>query len=229
MPDEPEAIVRLEGVTKVYRMGDERVHALRGVDFEIKEGEYVAITGTSGSGKSTALQLMGILDVPTQGRLTIAGRRTDRLSDREQARLRGRAIGFVFQYFHLYPTLSALDNVALPMTIRGTAESVRRKRAKKLLQDIGLGDRLRHMPHQLSGGQRQRVAIARALANDPPLLLADEPTGNLDSTTSHEIMELLAALREQGHTLVIVTHDPDIARQADRVIRLTDGRVEVAP
>ncbi len=217
--------ISLENVTKTFRMGDVEVRALNDVSFSVAEGEFVAITGPSGSGKSTALQLIGLLDRPTSGRLTIAGKRADKLRDGAQSRLRARSIGFVFQYFHLYPTLNAVDNVALPMAVIGAGVKARRHRAAELLRSVGLESRLHHRPHELSGGQRQRVAIARAMVNKPKILLADEPTGNLDSATGRDVLALLNQQHEEGTTLVIVTHDPEIAANADRIIHLLDGRI----
>ncbi len=219
--------IALEEVTKTFRMGDVEVHALDHVTFEVRQGEFVAITGPSGSGKSTALQLIGLLDKPTSGRLLVSGRRADRLGDRAQARFRARSIGFVFQYFHLYPTLSALDNVALPMAVVGVGVRPRRERAAQLLQTVGLESRLHHKPHELSGGQRQRVAIARAMANDPAIILADEPTGNLDTRTGEEVLDLLCQRHDEGTTLIVVTHDAEIAARADRIIALRDGRIDL--
>ncbi len=217
--------ISLENVTKTFRMGDVEVRALNDVSFSVAEGEFVAITGPSGSGKSTALQLIGLLDRPTSGRLTIAGKRADKLRDGAQSRLRARSIGFVFQYFHLYPTLNAVDNVALPMAVIGAGVKARRHRAAELLRSVGLESRLHHRPHELSGGQRQRVAIARAMVNKPKILLADEPTGNLDSATGRDVLALLNQQHDEGTTLVIVTHDPEIAANADRIIHLLDGRI----
>lgn len=219
------AVISLEGIKKFYPLGKEGVWALRGVSFEIGQGELVAIIGPSGSGKSTLMHILGCLDVPTEGSYRLAGRETTLLSDRELARLRNQEIGFVFQTFHLLPRYTALENVALPLVYAGVPKRERLKRAQAMLEAVGLGDRLHHRPNELSGGQRQRVAIARALVNNPSLLLADEPTGNLDSATSEEIMKLFLALHARGHTVVIVTHEPDIAAYAHRVITLRDGQV----
>ncbi|MCX8112392.1 MAG: ABC transporter ATP-binding protein [Bacteroidia bacterium] len=218
-------VIKVEGIKKFYPLGAEGVWALRGVSFEIEQGELVAIIGPSGSGKSTLMHILGCLDVPTTGRYSLAGRDTTGLSDLELARLRNREIGFVFQSFHLLPRYTALENVALPLVYAGISRRERLKRAQAMLEAVGLGDRLHHRPNELSGGQRQRVAIARALINKPSLLLADEPTGNLDSTTSEEILRLFLELNRQGHTVVIVTHEPDIAARTHRQIVLRDGLV----
>ncbi len=219
-------IVRAENLVKVYRMGKVDVRALDGVSLTIPEGEFLAIMGPSGSGKSTLMNLIGCLDKPTSGTLLVDGQDVTRLGDRRLAKLRGRTIGFVFQTFNLIPRISALDNVLLPMGLVGAIpKSQRRKRAIELLEQVGLGHRVRHMPNELSGGERQRVAIARALANDPKLLLADEPTGNLDTKTGRAILELFKELHRQGRTIVLVTHDPDVASYAERIVRLVDGRI----
>ena len=219
-------IVRAENLVKVYRMGKVDVRALDGVSLTIPEGEFLAIMGPSGSGKSTLMNLIGCLDKPTLGTLLVDGQDVTRLGDRRLAKLRGRTIGFVFQTFNLIPRISALDNVLLPMGLVGAIpKAKRRKRAIELLEQVGLGHRVRHMPNELSGGERQRVAIARALANDPKLLLADEPTGNLDTKTGRAILELFKELHRQGRTVVLVTHDPDVASYAERIVRLVDGRI----
>ena len=219
-------LLRLEGVTKVYRMGQVEVPALRGVDLTIDPGAFLAIMGPSGSGKSTLLHIAGLLDRPTSGRVLWAGDEVSSLRSARLAELRGRHIGFVFQTFNLMPTLSALENVELPLVFQGERPRKRRQRAAQLLALVGLADRQRHRPGQLSGGERQRVAIARALASDPQLLLADEPTGNLDSVSGREILEVLQDLNERGKTLVLVTHDVEAAKVARNILRMRDGRIE---
>jgi len=214
-----------ERLQRVYRMGDSEVRALRGVDFSISLGESVAIMGPSGSGKSTLLHLLGLLDRPTAGRYLFAGVDTALLDDDHSAALRNRAIGFVFQNFNLVSGETALDNVAAPLVYAGVKRKERNERAREALDRVGLSDRLHHDPSQLSGGQRQRVAIARALVTRPPLLLADEPTGNLDSTSSADIFSLLAQLHSEGLTLVTITHDPRIAARAERVLQVEDGQI----
>jgi putative ABC transport system ATP-binding protein len=213
-------------VVRAYRMGDATVTAVRGVSLQIERGEFAAITGPSGCGKSTLLHLLGAVDVPSSGTVTIDGRDTSALSDRDATDFRLRHIGFVFQRFYLMPTLSAAENVELPMAEAGVGRAARRARARELLGYVGLGDRAGHRPTQLSGGEQQRVAIARALANEPSLLLADEPTGELDAATGEQLLELFGRLNRDGTTLVFVTHDAVVARAAARVIRLKDGRVE---
>jgi putative ABC transport system ATP-binding protein len=218
--------IRTEDLWKTYEMGAEHLHALRGVSIEIHKGEYVAIMGPSGSGKSTLMNLIGCLDSPTKGRYWLAGRLVSELNDDELAYIRNKEIGFVFQTFNLLPRATALHNVELPMIYNGTPSEERLDRAKKALSQVDLADRMMHKPNELSGGQRQRVAIARALVNSPSILLADEPTGNLDSQTGEEIMALFARLHQQGNTIILVTHESDIAAHAHRVIRLRDGKVE---
>ena len=222
-------LVDARALTKTYRMGGDVVHALDGVDLAIEQGELVAIIGASGSGKSTLMNLLGCLDTPSSGSYRLAGIPVDRLDDEQLAEVRNRHIGFVFQSFHLLPRQSALDNVMLPLVYRRRdpiAPDERRRRAVEVLERVGLGDRMHHKPTELSGGQRQRVAIARALINDPSLLFADEPTGNLDSKTSEEILALLVELsRTHGRTVVVVTHEPDVARRCNRTVQLKDGRV----
>src|SRR5690348_11364326 len=219
-------VIKTEGLTKVYEMGAEQVHALRGVDLEIKKGEYVAIMGPSGSGKSTLMNLIGCLDTPSSGNYWLAGRLVSELDDDELAYIRNKEIGFVFQTFNLLPRATALHNVELPLIYNGTPAEERLERAKQAIAQVDLTERMMHKPNGLSGGQRQRVAIARALVNHPSILLADEPTGNLDSATGEEIMALFARLHEQGNTIILVTHEPDIAAHAHRVIRLRDGKIE---
>lgn len=218
------AIIELRRVWKTYKMGDNNVHALQGIDLDIHEGEFVAIQGPSGSGKSTAMNLVGCLDIPSKGEIYLAGQNISKLSESDLAQIRGRKIGFIFQKFNLIETLTALENVMLPMTFQGIPEHERKKRATQLLSQFGLGDRMDHKPNQLSGGQQQRVAIARSLAVNPPVILADEPTGNLDSKTGKEVMAFLRELNEkQGKTIVLVTHDDVLAHVADRIEFLKDG------
>ena len=223
-----EAIVALEGVWKVYRMGRRRrieVEALRGVDLQVTRGEFLAVMGPSGSGKSTLLHLMGCLDRPTKGRVLFEGEDVTRLKPSALARIRNRRVGFVFQSFNLSPTLTALGNVELPMIFAGVPRKERLARARELLAKVGLRERERHLPSELSGGEQQRVAIARALANSPDLLLADEPTGNLDTETGRGILSLLSEANREGVTLVVVTHDPEVAATAGRRLRIRDGRI----
>jgi putative ABC transport system ATP-binding protein len=218
-------VIRTEALAKVYQMGAEEVHALRGVDVEIRKGEYVAIMGPSGSGKSTLMNLIGCLDSPSSGRYWLAGRLVSDLDDDELAYIRNKEIGFVFQTFNLLPRATALHNVELPLIYNGTPAEERIERAKKALERVDLVPRMHHKPNELSGGQRQRVAIARALVNNPSIVLADEPTGNLDSKTGEEIMSLFENLHEQGNTIILVTHEMDIAQHAHRVIFIRDGKI----
>ncbi|HEY6003538.1 MAG TPA: ABC transporter ATP-binding protein [Anaeromyxobacter sp.] len=218
-------LIQLEGVTKTYAMGDVEVHALRGVSLSIGRGEFTAIMGASGSGKSTLMNLLGCLDRPTAGRYLLDGRDVSRLPADDLAAIRNRTIGFVFQSFNLLSRTSALENVELPLVYAGLSNAERHARAAEALERVGLGDRTHHHPSQLSGGQQQRVAIARALVNRPRVLLADEPTGNLDSRTSEEVMALLQELGRAGITVVLVTHEPDIAEHASRVIVMRDGKI----
>jgi putative ABC transport system ATP-binding protein len=220
-----EPLVRLEDVTKVYRMGDVELRALAGVTLDLQPGEFTAIMGASGSGKSTLMNLLGCLDRPTTGRYLLEGREISRLTNDELAALRNRTIGFVFQSFNLLSRTSALENTELPLLYAGVPAAERHERARQSLQRVGLGDRLDHHPNQMSGGQQQRVAIARALVNRPRILLADEPTGNLDSHTSEDVMALFQELGQTGITVIIVTHEPDIAAYAARVITMRDGQV----
>jgi len=220
------ALISLEGIQRLYSMGDETIYALRGIDLQIKRNEYVALMGPSGSGKSTLMNLIGCLDSPSSGSYWLNGQDVAGLSDNRLAEIRNREIGFVFQTFNLLPRLTALDNVALPLVYAGVSELERRERAHDVLKQVGLQDRVGHRPNELSGGQRQRVALARALVNKPSLILADEPTGNLDSKTSVEIMEMFASIHALGNTIVLVTHEEDIARHARRMVRLKDGRIE---
>jgi putative ABC transport system ATP-binding protein len=218
-------VIRTEELTKVYEMGAEQVHALSGVDVDIRKGEYVAIMGPSGSGKSTLMNLIGCLDSPSAGRYWLAGRLVSDLDDDELAYIRNREIGFVFQTFNLLPRATALHNVELPLIYNGTPAEERVERAKKALERVDLIPRMHHKPNELSGGQRQRVAIARALVNNPSIVLADEPTGNLDSKTGEEIMNLFENLHRQGNTIILVTHEMDIAQHAHRVIFIRDGKI----
>jgi len=219
-------LIETRDLWKTYVMGTEEVHALSGVSISIESGEYVAIMGPSGSGKSTLMNLIGCLDTPTKGTYLLNGKQASQMNDDELARIRNEEIGFVFQTFNLLPRASALQNVELPMIYAGVPSKVRHERANKALEKVELGDRKNHRPNELSGGQRQRVAIARALVNNPSILLADEPTGNLDSKTGIEIMSLFARLHEGGNTIILVTHEPDVAAYAHRVIHIRDGKVE---
>jgi putative ABC transport system ATP-binding protein len=219
-------IIRLEGITREYVMGSERILALRGVDLTIARNEYVAIMGPSGSGKSTMMNMLGCLDTPSGGAYWLNGQEVSRMADDDLARVRNREIGFVFQTFNLLPRATALANVELPLVYAGVGAKERKQRAESALERVGLGERMHHKPNELSGGQRQRVAIARALVNEPSILLADEPTGNLDSATSEEIMRVFGQLHAQGQTVLVVTHEPDIAAHARRVVVLRDGRVD---
>lgn len=217
-------IIQVRGLTKVYKMGVERIHALAGLDLSIRANEFVAIMGASGSGKSTLMNMLGLLDRPTSGKYVLNGQPTHKMSAGQLSSVRNKEIGFVFQTFELLPRATALKNVALPLLYSASAFGARRK-AKLALERVGLGDRLDHKPNQMSGGQRQRVAVARALVNEPAIVLADEPTGNLDSTTSNEIMALFKGLHDQGQTIIVVTHEEEVASCADRIVRLKDGRV----
>jgi putative ABC transport system ATP-binding protein len=221
-----DVLIKTEDLWKTYVMGAEEVHALRGVSFEIMRGEYVAIMGPSGSGKSTMMNLIGCLDTPSKGSYYLNGRLVSDMNDDELAHIRNKEIGFVFQTFNLLARATALHNVELPLIYNGTPSAERKERAIKALQSVELGERMYHKPNELSGGQRQRVAIARALVNNPSIILADEPTGNLDSQTSSEIMNLLDTLHKRRNTIILVTHERDIAAHAHRVIRLLDGKVE---
>ncbi len=218
-------MIKLSGIHKTYQMGDQTVRALQGIDLHIARNELVAFIGASGSGKSTMMNIVGCLDRPSEGQYILNGRDVATMSSDELALVRNADIGFIFQSFHLLPRASALDNVAQPLIYRGIAPHERRRMATAALERVGLGGRMHHRPNELSGGQRQRVAIARALVGDPAILLADEPTGNLDSTTSAEILALIEQLHQGGQTVVIVTHEPEIAARCQRVVRLQDGRV----
>ena len=218
--------IKTENLTKVYELGAETVHALRGVNLSIRRGEYVAIMGPSGSGKSTLMNLIGCLDTPTSGKYWLAGRLVSDLDEDQLAHIRNQDIGFIFQTFNLLPRATALHNVELPMIYNGMPVEERLEKAKRALEAVELGDRMMHKPSELSGGQRQRVAIARALVNSPSILLADEPTGNLDTRTGEEIMGLFARLHQEGNSIILVTHEREIAEHADRIIHLRDGKIE---
>ncbi len=219
-----DSVIELQEVWKIYRMGEVEVPALRGLSLRVEPGEFVSIMGPSGSGKSTAMNLIGCLDTPTRGSVLLEGHDIAQYRESDLARIRGRKIGFVFQRFNLYPTLSAIENVELPLSIHEYDEKNTEKRAHELLERVGLGDRAHHMPSQLSGGEAQRVAVARALSTDPAILLADEPTGNLDSKAGEEVMDLFRELHRKGATVIVVTHEPDVAKAAKRVIWVRDGR-----
>jgi len=219
-------IIKLENVWKVYKMGEVEVQALRGINLSIPQGEFVAITGSSGSGKSTMMNLVGCLDLPTKGTIYLDDKDISKLNESDLAQTRGKKIGFIFQQFHLIPTLSALENVMLPLEFQNMPSDVARKRASEILDLVGLGDRVNHLPSQLSGGQQQRVAIARSLANNPDVILADEPTGNLDSKTGADVMKLMQNLWDkEGKTIIVVTHDLKLADYAKRIVELKDGQV----
>ena len=222
-------MIKLQGIHKSYRSGDQSVHVLKGVDLHIREGELVSIMGSSGSGKSTLLNILGILDAFDQGSYLLSGQPVMNMGETEAARLRNRMLGFVFQSFNLLPFKNAAENVALPLYYQGVGRKERNHRAEEILDQVGLGERKTFMPNQLSGGQKQRVAIARALVGKPKVILADEPTGALDSRTTQEIMELLKDIHRRGNTVVIVTHEKDVAEQTDRQIYLRDGRVSQSP
>jgi putative ABC transport system ATP-binding protein len=219
-------VIEIEGVAKLYRMGDETIHALRGVALRIHRNEYLAIMGPSGSGKSTLMNMLGCMDTPSAGRYFFNGRDVAAMSDDELAEIRNREIGFVFQTFNLLPRSTALNNVELPLIYAGVPRAERLERARAALEHVGLADRMHHRPNELSGGQRQRVAIARALVTRPSIILADEPTGNLDSRTGEDILALFEELYAQGNTLIVVTHEEDVARHARRIVRLRDGLIE---
>ena len=223
-------LIKLENVWKIYKMGDVNVNALQGMSLDVKEGEFVAIMGPSGSGKSTAVNMIGCLDVPTKGKIWLDSHDISRLSESELAQIRGKKIGFIFQQFNLIPTLSALENVTLPMIFQGVNEQERIKRAAKLLELVELSDRIHHKPTELSGGEQQRVAIARALANNPEVVIADEPTGNLDSKTGANVLDFLEKLhKEERKTIIMVTHDQNLAKVAERIEFLKDGRIVRMP
>jgi putative ABC transport system ATP-binding protein len=220
-----DVLIKTEDLWKTYIMGAEEIHALRGVSFEIHRGEYVAIMGPSGSGKSTMMNLIGCLDTPTKGKYFLNSKLVSEMNDDDLAHIRNKEIGFVFQTFNLLARATALHNVELPLIYNGTPAHERKERAMKALQDVDLGERMYHKPNELSGGQRQRVAVARALVNNPSIILADEPTGNLDSATSSEIMALFDILHQRGNTIILVTHEADIAAHAHRAVRLLDGKI----
>ncbi len=221
-----ETIISIRNMVKNYYVGNQTVRALRGVDVEIKKGEYVAIMGPSGSGKSTLMNILGALDTPTEGDYFLNGTNVSLLEDEQLAEIRNKEIGFVFQTFNLLQRYTALENVTLPLIYAGVPKHERQEKARKVLDNVGLTDRITHKPNELSGGQRQRVAVARALINNPSIILADEPTGNLDSKTSEDIMKLIADIHDLGNTVIVITHENDIAAKAERVIRLFDGKVD---
>ncbi len=218
-------LIKLQDVHKIYRLDGVEVSAINGISLSINQGDFVALIGPSGSGKSTAMNLVGCLDTATKGDIFLGKHNIQNLSESDLAQVRGKQIGFIFQIFNLIPSLNALDNVALPMMFQNVSRSVRKTKAQKLLEQVGLANRMHHLPNQLSGGQRQRVAIARALVNDPEIILADEPTGNLDTKTGEEIMKLLKDLNKQGKTIILVTHNPDLTKLANKIIRLKDGKI----
>lgn len=220
------AVIELKQIKRSFTIGDVEVQALRGVDLTINKGEYVALMGPSGSGKSTLMNILGCLDTPSSGKYWLNGNDVSEMEDDELAEIRNKEIGFVFQTFNLLARSTALDNVALPLVYAGLGRNERHERAMQALTNVGLADRVDHKPNELSGGQRQRVAIARALINTPSIILADEPTGNLDTKTSYEIMELMEKIHQQGNTVIVVTHEEDIARRAKRIVRLRDGVIE---
>lgn len=219
------AAIDLRGIVKTYQMGGESVTTLRGVSLQVHRGEFLAIVGPSGSGKSTLMNIIGCLDTPTEGKYIIDGHDTSRMNDNRLAEIRNRKIGFIFQSFHLLSQLTAIENVELPLVYRGVSAKKRREMALKALEQMGLGERMHHKPPQLSGGQQQRVAIARALAGDPPILLADEPTGALDTRTGREVLSIMRDLHAKGRTIVLITHDPRVADSAQSVVRITDGEL----
>lgn len=221
-----QSVIGIKGIGKTYRIGEVVVNALREVDLQINKGEYVALMGPSGSGKSNLMNILGCLDTPSRGKYFLNGTDVSNMTDNELAEIRNKEIGFIFQTFNLLARNTSLDNVALPLVYAGLSKKERIAKAEHALKSVGLGDRMDHRPNELSGGQRQRVAIARALVNNPSIILADEPTGNLDSKTSYEIMELIEKIHEAGNTVIIVTHEEDIAKRAKRIVRLRDGLIE---
>ena len=218
-------IIKLKDVAKYYTMGDELIKAVDGIDITINKGDFIAIVGPSGSGKSTAMNMVGALDIATKGEIYLDKTNIEHLGESELAQIRGKKIGFVFQTFNLIPTLTAIENVMLPMIFQGISYNERWERARELLDNIGLGERLDHLPNELSGGERQRVALSRALANDPDVILADEPTGNLDTKRGEEVADMFNKLSDQGKTIILVTHDLDIAKHADKIYKLKDGKI----
>jgi putative ABC transport system ATP-binding protein len=220
------SLIEIKNITKLYEMGEEKLYALSGVDLKIEKNEYVAIMGPSGSGKSTLMNIIGCLDTPTSGDYILNGKDVHEMDDDELAEIRNKEIGFVFQTFNLLPRSNALHNVELPLVYSGVSRSERLKRAEEALANVGLADRMAHKPNELSGGQRQRVSIARALVNNPSLILADEPTGNLDTKTGEEIMALIKELNDRGNTIIMVTHEEDIAMHAHRIVKIRDGMIE---
>lgn len=221
-----DSVIKVRDLAKIYQIGNQEVHALRTIDLDINRNEYVALMGPSGSGKSTLMNILGCLDTPSRGAYYLNGEDVSKKEDDELAEVRNREIGFVFQTFNLLPRYSSLENVALPLIYKGVGKAERLERAREVLTQVGLGDRMDHKPNELSGGQRQRVAVARALVNKPSIILADEPTGNLDTKTSYEIMSLLDDIHSLGNTIILVTHEEDIALRAKRIVRLRDGVVE---
>ena len=219
------AVIELQNIIKEYKLGREKLRVLHGIDLVVEQGEFIALMGPSGSGKSTLMNIIGCLDTPTKGEYTLQGQKVNDLKDDDLAKVRNESIGFIFQNFNLMPKMTALENVELPLIYAGDSAKTRKIKAEKSLSNVGLSDRMNHKPNELSGGQRQRVAVARALVNEPSLLLADEPTGNLDTNTSIEIMNLFHELHDLGNTIIIVTHEEDIAKHAHRIVRLTDGQV----
>ena len=218
-------LIKLEDVHKIYNLEGIEVPAINGISLSINKGDFVALIGTSGSGKSTAMNLVGCLDLASKGEIYLRENNIENLSESDLAQIRGKQIGFIFQVFNLIPSLTALENVALPMTFQGVSRNIRSKKARELLEQVGLKNRMNHLPNQLSGGQIQRVAIARALINDPEIILADEPTGNLDTKTGDEIMKLLNDMNKKGKTIILVTHNPDLTKLANKIIRLKDGKL----